>query len=222
MTNPTQNPDQKSQQSRKADDKSWRLNGSIVVLCLSIVGGMAGLSYAAVPLYRIFCQVTGYGGTTQKADGFTGTISDTVINVSFDANISKALDWEFKPKKRSISIRLGEKATAIYLAKNTGKNQSTGEATFNVSPQAAGQYFNKIECFCFTEQTLASNEAVEMPVLFFIDPEIENDPLMKNITTITLSYTMYPTNVDDKSASLDIQPTSAASDNPVNNVSKLQ
>jgi len=157
---------------------------------------MIGVSYAAVPLYRIFCQITGYGGTTQKAEDFKGEISEKIITVSFDSNISKDLDWKFKPKVREVKLRLGEKVTAYYVATNTGSEVSTGESTFNVTPQAAGQYFNKIQCFCFTEQTLAVGEQVEMPVLFFIDPEIVNDPLFKNLSMITLSYTFYPKEPD--------------------------
>ena len=174
-----------------AEKRKFRINATVALMCLGFVGGMLGLSYASVPLYRIFCQVTGYGGTTQKAEDFTGKISDKTITVSFDSNISQDLNWNFRPKERSVELRLGEKVTAIFLAKNTGNAISTGEASFNVSPQAAGQYFNKIECFCFTEQTLKPGEMVEMPVLFFIDPDIENDPLLKNAEIITLSYSFY-------------------------------
>ncbi len=196
------NTDTTNSRNTGATESRRRMNISVAVICLGVVGGMAGLSYAAVPLYRIFCQVTGYGGTTQQADGFDGEISDRRITVSFDANSSKELNWKFKPKQNAVNVRLGEKATVIYLAENVGTRTSTGEATFNVTPQAAGQYFNKIECFCFTEQTLAVGENVEMPVLFFVDPEIENDPLLKTTTTITLSYSMYPSETDEKSASL--------------------
>ncbi len=202
MTAQNKNKSPEGKRQTTIDKRSQRVNISVAIVCLAIVSGMAGLSYAAVPLYRIFCQVTGFGGTTQQADGFDGEMSDREITVSFDANSSSELNWKFKPKQRSISIRLGQKATAIYFAENVGTKASTGEATFNVTPQAAGQYFNKIECFCFTEQTLAVSEKVEMPVLFFVDPEIENDPLLKTTTTITLSYSMYPSETDEKSASL--------------------
>ncbi len=177
--------------------RKFRINATVALMCLGFVGGMLGLSYASVPLYRLFCQVTGYGGTTQKAEGYTGRISEKTITVSFDSNISQDLEWSFKPKVRSIELRLGEKVTAIFLAKNTGNTISTGEASFNVSPQAAGQYFNKIDCFCFTEQTLKPGEMVEMPVLFFIDPDIENDPLLKNAEIITLSYSFYSKEIDE-------------------------
>ncbi len=190
-------------------DSKFRINLSVALICLGFVGGMLGLSYASVPLYRLFCQVTGYGGTTQKAEDFTGKVSDTVITVSFDSNISQDLNWSFKPKQRSIKLRLGEKVTAIFLAKNVGNKISTGEASFNVSPQAAGQYFNKIECFCFTEQTLKPGEQVEMPVLFFIDPDIENDPLMSKATIITLSYTFYQQEPDEDEKTTELNNTEA-------------
>lgn len=188
MSNST---DHNTEKLQGAERRSFRINATVAFMCLGFVGGMLGLSYASVPLYRIFCQVTGYGGTTQKAEDFTGEVSKKTITVSFDSNISQDLHWSFKPKERSIKLRLGEKVTAIYLASNIGKAISTGEASFNVSPQAAGQYFNKIECFCFTEQTLKPGEMVEMPVLFFVDPDIANDPLLKNAEIITLSYSFY-------------------------------
>ena len=167
-------------------------NFRVVTVCLGVTFGMLGMAYAAVPLYEIFCQVTGYAGTTQRAEDTTGVVLDKTIQVRFDSNISNDLDWEFAPKQREVTVKLGEKATVLYTAKNTGKFDSFGTATFNVSPGVAGAYFNKIECFCFTEQKLASGESVDMPVLFFVDPEIVNDPLLKDATTITLSYTFFP------------------------------
>ena len=165
---------------------------STVLACLGVSFGMLGMAYAAVPLYQIFCQVTGYAGTTQRADDTTGDVLDKKITIRFDANTSNELDWAFAPKQRAITLRIGEKGQAFYKAKNLGDETSFGTATFNVSPGAAGVYFNKIECFCFTEQELAAGQAVDMPVVFFVDPEIVNDPLMKDATTITLSYTFFP------------------------------
>lgn len=172
--------------------KAPKSNLRVVTICLGVTFGMLGMAYAAVPLYEIFCQVTGYAGTTQRAEDSTGTVLEKTINVRFDSNISTDLDWDFAPKQREVTLKLGEKATAYYVAKNLGKSDSFGTATFNVSPGAAGVYFNKIECFCFTEQKLASGETVDMPVLFFVDPDIVNDPLLKDATTITLSYTFFP------------------------------
>ena len=166
-------------------------NARVVTLCLFMTFGMLGMAYAAVPLYQWFCQVTGYAGTTQRADDTTGTVLDRKITVRFDANISNDLDWEFAPQSRSITLKIGDKSQAIYTAKNIGDDTSHGTATFNVSPGLAGAYFNKIECFCFTEQKLTAGESVDMPVVFFIDPEIVNDPLLKDTTTITLSYTFF-------------------------------
>ena len=172
-------------------------NLRVVGVCLGVTFGMLGMAYAAVPLYQIFCQVTGYAGTTQRAEDTTGQVLDRTMKVRFDANISSALDWEFSPKQREMTLRLGEKAQAFYSAKNLGGSPSNGTATFNVSPGAAGVYFNKIECFCFTEQQLAAGQSVDMPVVFFIDPDIVNDPLLKDAGTITLSYTFFPDG-DDK------------------------
>ena len=162
-----------------------------VYLCAGLATGMLGMSFAAVPLYDLFCKVTGYAGTTQRADDVTGTVLDRTITVRFDSNIQNELDWEFAPKQRSIDLKIGEKKQAFYVATNTGRDTSWGTATFNVSPGAAGVYFNKIECFCFTEQELKAGQTVEMPVVFFVDPEIVNDPLMKDVNTITLSYTFF-------------------------------
>ncbi len=175
-----------------AQNRSFKMTAFV---CLSIAFGMLGMAYAAVPLYKLFCQITGYGGTTQRADATTGVVLDRQITVRFDANISSSLDWEFAPKQRAITLKIGEKAQAFYTVKNLGNTTSFGTATFNVSPQSAGAYFSKIECFCFTEQKLKPGETAEMPVMFFVDPEIMNDPLLKDTSTITLSYTFY---VDEK------------------------
>ena len=162
-----------------------------VALCLGLVGTMLGASYAAVPLYDWFCRVTGFAGTTQVAKDTTGEVLDRTITVRFDANTDMDLDWHFAPKQRTVTLPIGAKAQVAYEARNTGSDTSWGTASFNVSPMAAGQYFNKIECFCFTEQKLAAGEAIDMPVIFFVDPAIVDDPLMKDVTTITLSYTFF-------------------------------
>lgn len=161
-------------------------------LCAGLTLGMLGMAYAAVPLYQWFCQVTGYAGTTQRAEDTNGPVLEKKITVRFDANISNALAWEFSPSEREVTVRIGEKSQTHYIAKNVGLRSSWGTASFNVSPQQAGAYFNKIECFCFTEQQLASGESVDMPVIFFIDPDIVKDPLLKDTDAITLSYTFFP------------------------------
>lgn len=154
--------------------------------------GMVGVAYAAVPLYRVFCQVTGYGGTTQVSEKNSEVILSKTINVRFDGNMSPKLGWSFKPAQRQITLKIGETRLAVYKAHNPGKTRTTGTATFNVTPVAAGQYFNKIACFCFTKQTLEPGESVDMPVSFYIDPEIVNDKDLDGVSTITLSYTFFP------------------------------
>lgn len=168
-----------------------RSNVSAVTLCLGLTFGMLGMSFAAVPLYQIFCQVTGYGGTTQRVETASKLVLDKTINVRFDANVSNDLDWKFAPKQRQVTIKIGENKQIAYIAENTGNHTSFGTASFNVSPGIAGAYFNKMECFCFTEQKLAAGEKIEMPVVFFVDPDIVNDPLLKDTKTITLSYTFF-------------------------------
>ncbi len=171
--------------------KNDKANTRIAIICASVVFGMIGLAYASVPLYRIFCQITGFGGTTQVSSGADGVILDRKITVAFDANVNRDLDWIFKPAQTKITMKIGTESLAFYRATNTSKQTIIGTAVFNVSPPLAGQYFNKVECFCFTEQTLKPGQTVDMPVTFFIDPELANDKDLKKLTTITLSYTFY-------------------------------
>ncbi len=152
---------------------------------------MLGLAFASVPLYRIFCAVTGFGGTTMKADSAPGAVAGQ-IGVRFDANISPTLPWKFAPEQTAVRIQPGARTTVSYRATNLTARTTTGTATFNVSPAQAGQYFSKIECFCFTEQTLKPGESVRMPVVFFVDPKLRTDPATRDIDEITLSYTFYP------------------------------
>ena len=168
-----------------------RSNLRVAVVAGGIAASMVGVAYAAVPLYEIFCQVTGFGGTTQRAEAVPEQILDREITVTFDANVNASLSWEFKPVQYTQTVRIGEQALAFYKASNSSKKPVTGTATFNVTPVGAGVYFSKIECFCFTEQTLQPGESVDMPVSYFVDPDIVNDPDMKSVTTITLSYTFY-------------------------------
>jgi len=144
-----------------------------------------------VPLYRAFCQVTGFGGTTQKAEAAPGAVAGQ-IGVRFDANIDPALPWKFEPVQETVRIHPGARTTIYYEATNYTARSTTGQAIFNVTPEIAGKYFSKIECFCFTEQTLKPGETVKMPVIFFVDPKLRDDPDTKHIDEITLSYTFYP------------------------------
>ncbi|ASY61978.1 Cytochrome oxidase biogenesis protein Cox11-CtaG, copper delivery to Cox1 [Sinorhizobium sojae CCBAU 05684] len=168
-----------------------RANGAIVGACLAFVVGMVGMAYAAVPLYDMFCRVTGYNGTTQRVEQASDVILDQKIRVTFDANVASGLPWEFKPVQRYVDLRIGETVQISYRAKNLSSKPTTGQATFNVTPMEAGAYFNKLECFCFTETTLEPGEEMEMPVVFFVDPEIVKPVETKDIKTLTLSYTFY-------------------------------
>ena len=152
---------------------------------------MLAVAFAAVPLYRVFCQVTGFGGTTMKAEAAPGAVAGQ-IGVRFDANISPALPWKFEPEQETVRIHPGARTTIYYDATNYTARNTTGQAIFNVTPEAAGKYFSKIECFCFTEQTLKPGERARMPVVFFVDPKLRNDPATRDIDEITLSYTFYP------------------------------
>ena len=168
-------------------------NSRIALMAGAFAVTMVGAAFAAVPLYNLFCQVTGYGGTTQVAMGEAGEILDREVTIMFDANTNQNLPWSFEPVQRSITVRVGESALAYYTATNTSNHAVTGMATYNVTPYKAAPYFSKLECFCFTEQTLQPGESVEMPVLFFVDPLIADDRRADDITTITLSYTFFET-----------------------------
>ena len=166
-------------------------NGRTAALAFLLVAAMVGLAFASVPLYRLFCQVTGFGGTTQAADSAPGAVA-RMIAVRFDANTAPALPWVFEPVDTQRRVAIGARNIALYTARNLSDRPVTGTATFNVTPSQAGQYFSKIQCFCFNEQTLAPGEEVRMPVVFFVDPAILDDPSARNISEITLSYTIYP------------------------------
>ena len=162
-------------------------------LAVLLVFGMTGLAFASVPLYRLFCQVTGFAGTPRMAVATDAPGAEgKLVKVRFDANTNSALPWEFKPERNVERIAVGAREMAFYTAKNLSDKPVTGTATFNVTPAKAGQYFTKIQCFCFTEQTLKPGEEVRMPVVFFIDPRILEDPDASRIDEITLSYTFYP------------------------------
>jgi cytochrome c oxidase assembly protein subunit 11 len=165
----------------------------VALSLVGLVAAMLGLSFAAVPLYRMFCQVTGYGGVPQQAAKSPGEVLDRTVRIRFDANVARGLPWTFAPVERVIEVKIGETALAFFKASNTSDAPVTGTAIFNVAPELAGRYFTKIECFCFKEQTLAAGASIEMPVTFFVDPKFVEDEDTKNIAEITLSYTFYPT-----------------------------
>lgn len=162
-----------------------------VVVLLLCIAAMTGLAWASVPLYRLFCQVTGLNGTTQRAQQAPGAIAKQ-IRIDFDANVSPKLPWRFAPESGSETVQVGARDVAFFTATNRAAVPITGTATFNVTPAQAGKYFTKIQCFCFTQQTLKPGETQRMPVIFFVDPKILNDPDARDVETITLSYTFYP------------------------------
>jgi cytochrome c oxidase assembly protein subunit 11 len=181
---------------------SKRRNGRTVLVLAGVLVVMFGLTAASVPLYRLFCQVTGFGGTTQRADAAPGAIGDETVTVRFNADSMQQLGWEFQPVERAVTLRIGEPALAYYRARNLTARPTAGTATFNVTPLDAGQYFVKVDCFCFTEQKLAPGETVDMPVQFYVDPAILDDPDFAQLRTITLSYTFFPMEKDVDSAQL--------------------
>ena len=177
-----------------------RSNLKVGLLAASIAVGMVGVGFAAVPLYRIFCQVTGFGGTTMRvseAQAATIAVSDKTIVVRFDAN-QRGLPWDFKPERPTDTVSIGARDMSVFIAENLSDQPIKGMATFNVSPAQAGKYFNKVQCFCFTEQTLQPKQRVRMPVLYYVDPKIMTDPDTRDIEEITLSYTFYPVDEPEK------------------------
>jgi cytochrome c oxidase assembly protein subunit 11 len=171
-------------------------NRRVGLIALALALAMVGLGFASVPLYRIFCQVTGYGGTTQRASAAEAAaikVSGKTIIVRFDGNVDRGMAWEFRPDQVSQTVSIGARSLARFSAKNLSDRAITGRASFNVEPEQAGLYFHKIQCFCFTEQTLRPGEQVDMPVIYYVDPKILTDPDTRDIGAITLSYTFHKT-----------------------------
>jgi cytochrome c oxidase assembly protein subunit 11 len=166
-------------------------NRNVALPLICLVAAMLGLAFASVPLYRLFCQATGYGGTPQRADRGPDQVLDRTIRIRFDANVDSGLPWSFEPVQQVMDVKIGEQALAFFKATNKGSTPITGTAIFNVAPELGGRYFTKIQCFCFKQQTLAPGSTAEMPVIFFVDPKILDDDDTKNISEITLSYTFY-------------------------------
>jgi cytochrome c oxidase assembly protein subunit 11 len=167
-----------------------------VMLALGLLAGMGTLTAYSSTLYSLFCQLTGYGGTTQVATGPAGRVLDRTITVRFNADIDPGLPWRFVPTQTAVEVRVGENALAFYRAASLSDRPVSGQAVFNVTPAKAGLYFNKIDCFCFVEQTLNPGQEVDMPVQFFIDPAIADDRGLDDVTTITLSYTFFKSTTD--------------------------
>jgi len=173
-------------------DKQRRGNRTTALYAAGFAAAMAGLAFASVPLYRVFCAATGFAGTTGRAADVSQPVTGATIKVRFDGNTSAGMPWQFHPDATQVTIPVGGRRMAFFRATNLSARATTGRATFNVSPDLAGKYFKKIACFCFTEQTLKAGETVEMPVTYFVDRAILDDPQAKKIDEITLSYTFYP------------------------------
>src|ERR1700688_1492533 len=175
-----------------------RRNGATVLLLAAVVAGMAGLSFASVPLYRLFCQATGYGGTTQRAASAPKAVADAIITVRFDAQTAPDLGWEFRPVVSEVRVHPGEQREVLFRAVNRSAETVTGTATYNVTPTKIGIYFDKLQCFCFNEQQLKPGESRDMGVVFFVDPDLLTDPNTSDVHTITLSYTMFRAHQADR------------------------
>jgi cytochrome c oxidase assembly protein subunit 11 len=175
---------------------------------VGVVVLMGGLAWASVPFYDWFCRVTGFGGVTNTAETGSDVVLDQTITIRFDASLDRGMPWTFKPMQREMTLRIGETGLAFYEAHNPTDHPVAGQASYNVTPYEAGYFFDKIECFCFTEQVLQPGETVEMPVSFYVDPAIVNDRDAKYVHTITLSYTFYEIDLPDEQAAL----TNPASD----------
>lgn len=172
-------------------------NNRVMAICGLVAVAMIGAAYASVPLYNLFCRVTGYGGTTQVAQyNDESRILDRTVDVRFDASRENGFPWTFEPVQNAMTVRVGETSLAYYRATNNSDRVITGTATYNVTPYKVAPYFSKLECFCFTEQTLQPGESVEMPVLFFVDAAMAEEARMDDVTTITLSYTFFETEAE--------------------------
>jgi len=173
-------------------------NDRALLICVGVFAGMVGLTYASVPLYRIFCQATGFDGTPRTYSEASKAVADGSIEVRFDANVAQGMPWEFRPENPTMKVRLGENSEAFYRAHNTAAQAVVGTATFNVTPAKAAPYFNKIQCFCFTRQELKAGQVANLGVSFFVDPAIATDPTTKDVTAVTLSYTFFPAKSESK------------------------
>lgn len=182
--------------SAALDTRTQRANVRTGLMALTLAAAMVGLGFASVPLYRLFCQVTGFGGTTQvateaQAAGAAALATGQTMSIRFDGSTARDVPWEFKPLQATDTVTIGERDMAIYVARNESSMPITGTATFNVEPAQAGLYFHKVQCFCFTEQTLQPGEQVNMPVVYYVDPAILEDEFMADVEQITLSYTFH-------------------------------
>ncbi len=170
-------------------------NRRVGLIALSFAVLMLGMGYIAVPLYRMFCQATGFNGTPQRATALAAShikVLDRTMSIRFDSNIDPGMPWRFHPEATTATVRIGARAMALFDAENTSDHAITGSASYNIQPDEAARYFTKVQCFCFTQQTLAAHQSVRMPVIYFVNPKIVDDPDLADVRQITLSYTFHP------------------------------
>ncbi len=173
---------------------------SFVFLAVAV---MVGVAFASVPLYRMFCQITGFGGTTMVSDKLPDQILERQVTVKFDANTSRNINWSFKPEKHQETVKLGQQGLISFIAKNNDSQPTAGTAIYNVTPNKVGKYFQKTQCFCFGDQTLEPGQEMPMPVVFYIDPAMDKDPTMQDVKSITLSYTFFPAESEELDKALE-------------------
>lgn len=173
------------------DEDLHRKNARLMRIVLLVVVGMVGMAFASVPLYDMFCRVTGFGGTTMLSDSLPDRIVERSVTIKFDANTSRALNWDFRPEEHEQRVKLGQQGLIAFVATNRSARPITGTAVYNVTPTKVGQYFHKIQCFCFDEQLLNPRQTMQMPVMYYIDPAMNDDRNMDDVTTITLSYSFF-------------------------------
>jgi cytochrome c oxidase assembly protein subunit 11 len=189
---------QMTQANRSVSPRKVKRDVIVAGICGAVAAGMVGMSFAAVPLYDWFCRTTGFGGTTQVAVAGPVEVLDRTLNIRFDSNVAPGLPWRFVPEQNTITVRIGEVKTVYYKVINMAEREITAQAGYNVTPPQVGLYFHKINCFCFTEQTMKPGETREMAVVFYVDPSIVKDSDQETLNTITLSYTFFPLDVPQK------------------------
>jgi cytochrome c oxidase assembly protein subunit 11 len=190
--------------------ESGRRNLRVATIVVAVAVAMVGAAYAAVPIYAAFCKATGYAGTTQVARAAPAARGARTLSVSFDANVAPGVDWTFEPETPTVALRTGATATVYFRVHNRSPRESAVVAVYNVAPEVSGAWFDKVSCFCFAEQRLGPNETAELPVVFFLDPRLEQDRTMDDVSAITLSYTLFAANDGAKPVALAPQPGGAA------------
>jgi cytochrome c oxidase assembly protein subunit 11 len=195
--------------SNAPSDPQVRRNRRVAIICAVAFVGMIGAAYASVPLYRAFCQLTGFDGTTRKAEAAPDAVLDKTLTIRFDANV-RDLPWTFETKQTSQTAKIGETKIAFFQVTNNSDKPITGRAVFNVVPEQAGPYFQKLDCFCFSDQTVGPGQTVDMPVLYFVDPKYADDFETKGKSEVTLSYTFFPSTTAPAPARADLHPAKTA------------